>query len=164
MEVSMPNTANIDQLIQWVTADIAHFRMEFWKKKLSGTTDDDFLRSYEPCDTAMCLGGTIYFKDQLDKGVEPKNINFADVSESRIINGGAEFLGIAQHHARVLFFMSGVYNNHAKFWTARENFDTKSDAFRLLATTKVLEALKTTGIVDWDAAIRQTSDELGEAW
>jgi hypothetical protein len=124
----MPNTANIDKLIEAIKAKPTHFKMDEWK------TDGDLLHD---CGTVACLGGwSNVLSGHLGKeGAGAWNND--DVA--------AAWLGITKTQANQLFYMDGP--------DQRANFDCAEPDARVIAADRVLKVLRDEGRVDWPQAL-----------
>src|SRR5262249_44815671 len=98
---------------------------------------------YEPCNTAFCLAGHIWFQREIDNGVNPKDIKLPEDNFDPMINGGADYLGIGYGEASDLFLMNGEEQRTA--------FDALPNDKRATLAIKMLEHLRDTGSADWDA-------------
>jgi len=156
----MVNKANVDQLISWVKADVAHFKMQAWTSYLDRPEAQPV--RYEPCNTAFCLGGLIWWHQEINNGTVKSEIDLEEPSDEAFIRRGRTFLDLDYDTARDLFFMN--FDGFGMWWSTRERFDEMSDAFRERATVQVLEHLRDTGEVDWKKAIEDTAAALGEPW
>lgn len=144
----MPNTKNINDVIEAIKAHPKNFKM------------DDFIQGdvLHSCGTAGCIAGfTLALKaDILSKEPEFRNSSNKGVYYLRThrVVQAAEILGITTDEAQELFFMpGGAEQRHA--------FDREPNDIRAAAAVRVLEILRDTGKVNWHLALRDAGlDEI----
>lgn len=144
------NVERINEVIEYLRKDQGvHFKMDTWAQYLDDqlykSEDDKYYKSVREvveCGTAFCLGGLLYFQDQLAKGKKAKEISFVGIDYERYVGLGAEQFGIEGWKASALFFMHSDED-------AREAFDKLPGQQRAEIAIKVLEHLRDTGEVDW---------------
>ncbi len=143
----MLNKANINRLIDWIKQDQgSHLKMTHWFQSL--TTDLPVI-TYEPCNTAFCLGGYCYILMLKDDGMPEKDWKFPALGGNISLAAG-DFLGLSGSDMR-----HDLFSMHSsKFFI--DDFDNLPQPQRAASAIKVLEILRDEGIVDWDSAINET--------
>lgn len=134
-----PNIENIDRLIAILRKDLEehdgkHFAMDLWaiRSKDIGVEYPPTIHKYEPCKTAMCLGGHIKMITDREKGIPLTEITFDRYFDYD--GRGAQWLGLNYWATLSLFRMASL---------DRHRFDLFPAKIRIEATIEVLEGLKT---------------------
>ena len=99
--------------------------------------------TYQACNTAFCLAGWSNFIALQDENLPlNKMANFGSLVGNETT--AADWLGINMNNAKFLFYMRSSI--------ARQIFDAETAPARCMAAIAVLEHLRDTGEVDWQAA------------
>lgn len=137
----MVNVENIDKLIEWIKADQGkHFLMSGWQTYID--RPNSMVTKYEYCNTAFCLGGWIDQHLQREAGAADATLRFYAMPET-YVERGAAWLGLPERKVSELFYMPVE--------SSREYFDRLPESERAAIAIKVLEHLKITGEVNWEA-------------